>query len=376
MKPASLLHIGKADHDADLRYALGMSIAEPVVYLRVAGRTVALVPETEISRARTEAEVERVASLARYLRRTERDGVKNPGLGHAAAELCRDLKVKKVTVPYLFPLGLARQLRKLGLRIKVREGNFFPERQFKSAVEVKMITAALGMAEVGMAEALQTLKRSKPGPERRLLHHGVPLTSERLRAIIETALLQAGGLPGQTQVACGPQSCDPEEPGHGPVAADAPIVISITVQSARTGYHGHLTRTVVRGTASTALRHQFITVLKAQAMALTLLREGVGARELHATVENYFRTEGYRTSRRANRPTGFPHATGHGVGLEPRECPEANRNSTSVLRAGHVVAIQPGLYYPRTGGVRLADLALVTPSGPQNLTQFEKILEL
>ncbi|MBN9689054.1 MAG: aminopeptidase P family protein [Verrucomicrobia bacterium] len=376
MKRPSLLIIADSENDADMRYAVGMAVPERFIFLNTEGRTIALLPDAELARGKAQSQVNRVAALSRYLRRAELDGIKCPSLAHAAARLCEEYKVRKLTVPYLFPVGLARQLRKLGLRIKVRDGNFFPERQYKSPAEVKMITAALGMAEVGMSEGIHALKRAKIGSDRKLQLHGVPLTSEKLRAIIETAVMQAGGTALHTIVAGGVQGCDPHELGHGPLFAHSPVVIGIRPRSTRTGYHGRLSRTLVRGRASDAVRRQFLTVLKAQAIAFTMLREGTQANEVHAGVERYFRSEGYRTHRQQGRPIGFFHATGHGIGLEANEGPRAQRGSTTTLRAGHVVSLQPGLYYPEVGGVRLEDVALITGGEPQNLTQFEKVLEV
>ncbi|MBL9127961.1 MAG: M24 family metallopeptidase, partial [Verrucomicrobiales bacterium] len=73
---------------------------------------------------------------------------------------------------------------------------------------------------------------------------------------------------------------------------------------------------------------------------------------------------------------GFFHGTGHGVGLELHEAPRLNRCSTDLLQPGHVVTVEPGLYYPEVGGVRLEDVVLVTGNAPKNLTQFEKQLEI
>jgi Xaa-Pro aminopeptidase len=73
---------------------------------------------------------------------------------------------------------------------------------------------------------------------------------------------------------------------------------------------------------------------------------------------------------------GFFHGTGHGVGMQIHEPPRIGPNSPDALLSGHVVTIEPGLYYPGVGGVRLEDMALVTGNGPRNLTKFEKVLEL
>jgi len=73
---------------------------------------------------------------------------------------------------------------------------------------------------------------------------------------------------------------------------------------------------------------------------------------------------------------GFFHGTGHGLGLEIHEPPRTGLNSIGKLEPGHVVTVEPGLYYPELGGVRLEDVALVTRNSPRNLTRFEKVLEI
>ncbi len=73
---------------------------------------------------------------------------------------------------------------------------------------------------------------------------------------------------------------------------------------------------------------------------------------------------------------GFFHGTGHGLGLEIHEAPRVGPNSVGALRTGQVVTVEPGLYYPDLGGVRLEDVALVAKAAPRNLTRFEKVLEV
>ena len=73
---------------------------------------------------------------------------------------------------------------------------------------------------------------------------------------------------------------------------------------------------------------------------------------------------------------GFFHGTGHGVGMELHEAPRIALASRDVLAAGHVVTVEPGLYYPGLGGVRLEDVAAVSAQGARNLTKFEKVLEV
>src|SRR5437762_3235571 len=134
----------------------------------------------------------------------------------------------RMFVPGSFAHGLARELRRLRIKVKVREGHFFPERELKTADEVKKISAALMMAEVGLAEGIQALKNSRIGKKGRLMYHNVPLTSEKLRAIIDIAIIQAGGLAAHTIVAGGKQACDPHEQGHGVLRAHEPIILDVS----------------------------------------------------------------------------------------------------------------------------------------------------
>lgn len=376
MKNPCLLIIADSETDADMRFALGITVSGRVVFLRTSGRSIALVSDADIARARSDSQVGRVDSLSRYLRLAERDGMSNPGHAQAAYLLCREYRVRKLTVPHLFPAGFAKQLQKLGLRVKVRDGHFFREREFKTPVEVRKIVAAVGMAEVGMSEGLHALRRARVGPGRQLLLHGGPLTCEKLRAVIDTGVLQAGGMPDHTLVSVGAQTADPQGPGTGPLLAQSPILIDIRVRSARTGYHGRLARTVVRGHAPEALRQQYEAVRRSQELALSHLRPDQPVRELHEKLVRFLRAEGFRTRTSGLHPSGFLHATGSGIGLEPAEAPMLHGTSKEMLQPGHVVSVHPGLYYPGIGGVRLCDVARVTEGAAENLTQFEKILEI
>jgi Xaa-Pro aminopeptidase len=73
---------------------------------------------------------------------------------------------------------------------------------------------------------------------------------------------------------------------------------------------------------------------------------------------------------------GFFHGTGHGLGLEIHEAPRISLRGSEPLRAGHVVTVEPGLYYAEIGGVRIEDVVVVTESGSRSLTRFPKFLEL
>jgi Xaa-Pro aminopeptidase len=188
--------------------------------------------------------------------------------------------------------------------------------------------------------------------------------------------LQAGGLAANTIVAGGLQGCDPHERGHGPLHAHEPIILDIFPRAQATGYFGDITRTVVRGRASEAVRKLYRTVHQGQQIGFKQIRAGVVTADVHRAVNGFFEQEGYRTGKRKGRMEGFFHGTGHGLGLEIHEAPRMGTSSTDLLKVGHVVTVEPGLYYPGIGGVRLEDVAVVTAKGARNITQFEKVLEV
>lgn len=371
----NLLMVADSEHDADMLYAVGMFIPDPFIYLRIRGREYIVMSDLEIDRARRAAPHCRVLSLSKYQERIRRAGVKSPGLARVAYEILREKGIRRVLVPASFPLGFATELARLRISVKARPGSFFPRREQKAPVEVKKISAALLMAEVGMAEGMQVLRAAKIGRDRRLLYHNLPLTSEKLRSVIDTAVLQASGLPAHTIVAGGRQGCDPHERGSGPLRANEPIIIDIFPRSQQTGYFGDITRTVLRGRATEGVRRLYDTVLRGQKLAFHKVRAGVPTAEVHRTVQEFFVQQGYKTGKRKGRMEGFFHGTGHGLGLEIHEAPRMGATSTGELKPGHIVTVEPGLYYPELGGVRLEDVALVTNNGARNLTRFEKVLE-
>jgi Xaa-Pro aminopeptidase len=373
--PEALLIVADSERDANMLYATGLFAPDPFIYLGLARRPTIVLSDLEIDRARRQAPHCRAASLSEYQRKLRRDGVKSPRFAHVIREILRENKIRRAIVPDNFPFGLARDLKKLGIKLKPRAG-FFPKREIKSADEVRKISAALMMAEVGMAEGMEVLRRSKIGRNRNLIYHGLPLTSEKLRAVIDCAVLQACGLAANTIVACGRQACDPHERGYGRLRANEPIIIDIFPRSQKTGYFGDITRTVVRGRANEAVKKLYDTVFHGQKIALQKVRAKTPTAEVHKAVQKFFVQQGYKTGRHNGRMEGFFHGTGHGLGLEIHEAPRMGATSHGELKAGQVVTVEPGLYYPEIGGVRLEDVALVMGNGAKNLTRFEKVLEI
>jgi Xaa-Pro aminopeptidase len=371
----NLLIVADSERDANMLYAVGLFVPDPFIYFRLDGNCHVVVSDLEVNRMRKRARHCRVISYNQCLDKLRRK-VKRPGLATVISFLLRERHLRKIFVPPNFPLGLARELRNYRIKVRVKQDGIFPQREFKRADEIKKISAALMMAEVGLAEGMQALKTSKIGRDGKLIYHGAPLTSEKVRGVIDTAILQVGGLTGHTIVAGGRQACDPHESGHGPLRANEPIILDVFPRSQKTGYFGDITRTVVRGRASEPVRRLYDTVARAQDVAFARLLPAAKAVEVHAAVQAFFDTEGYKTVNKRGRMQGFFHGTGHGVGMEIHEAPRIGVTSHDVLAAGQVLTVEPGLYYPGLGGVRLEDVAVLTAQGARNMTKFEKVLEL
>ena len=372
----NLLIVADSERDADMLYAVGMFIPDPFIYLHAGRRPVIVVSDLEFDRVRRGAGHCRVVSQGETVRTLQKSGVAKPDVSAVIRHLLRTYAVRKVTVPENFPLGIARRLQKLGVKVKPRVGDFFPDRRVKRLDEIKKISASLTMAEVGLAEAIHAIKNSRVGKNRRLIYRNAPLTSERVRGIIGTAVMQAGGVAANTIVSSGAQSCDPHERGHGVLRAGDPIILDVFPRSEKTGYYGDVTRTVVKGKATDAVRQLYRAVEEAQDLGFSLIHEGQSSSLIHDRIQQQFASAGYKTGRSARGMQGFFHGTGHGLGLDIHESLRIDPTSKDTLKTGHVVTVEPGLYYPGIGGVRLEDVALVLRRSSRNLTRFEKVLEI
>lgn len=376
MTRENLLIVANSEDDANMLYAVGMFIPDPFIYLRLKGRCHIVLNDSEIERARRLARHCKILPLNRYLEKLRRENPNHGTLSRVIRDILAEHRLKKVIVPGNFPLGLAKELRNLKIKVKVRPGTFFAQREFKSSEEIKKISAALIMAEVGLAEGIQALKNARIGKGGRLLYRNVPLTAEKLRSIIDIAIIQAGGQATHTIVAGGKQACDPHERGYGPLRANQPIVIDVFPRSQKTGYYGDITRTVVKGRAPEIVRKMFHAVTQAQQTAFDLLQPGRNGNEIHQAVLQAFANEGFKTGKTYRKLHGFFHGLGHGLGLDIHEGPRLGPLSSDTLKNGHVITIEPGLYYPQIGGVRLEDVAWINSRSARNLTKFEKVLEV
>ena len=138
-----------------------------------------------------------------------------------------------------------------------------------------------------------------------------------------------------------------------------------------------MTRTIVKGKASDQLRKMFDTVFEAKNASLDAIQTGALGNHVYDVCCDVLEKAGYETTRNGKKVVrGMTHGLGHGVGLQIHESPRMSELSMSPLREHVVVTVEPGLYDPQIGGVRLEDIVEVTKAGYSNLTQMETMLEV
>lgn len=372
--------IGDSESIPDLYYATRFVVGVPVAYLEMGNKKILLIGDLEYGRARAEAQVDELVSTTPY-EKTLTDAERAPTLPAVV-----DLYLKEhgpfgagdshppLVAPAAFAFGYAESLRELGYEMKVKSDPFFPERTVKTPEEVAAIEEVQSYAEEAMELAIGLLKSSEIRDDILWLN-GSPLTAEKVRHQMQKFLLDHNCDASTIIVAGGDQGADPHSRGTGPLPAHQTIIIDVFPHSSSSHYWGDMTRTVVRGKASRGVKKLYQDVLNAQELAFSMIKDGVDGNDIHKAVVKHFQDAGNENGEKDGRKTGFIHGTGHGVGLEIHEQPRIGRIS-STLRAGQVLTVEPGLYYPGVGSVRLEDIVIVTEGEVRNLNRFPKILEI
>jgi Xaa-Pro aminopeptidase len=278
-------------------------------------------------------------------------------------------------VPASFPYGVAVRLQEADVEVAVVKGPLFPGRAVKKPDEIRAIVAAQQAAVIAMRAAATVIGQCTMDVNGFLITRGTRLTAEMVRATISRTLIDHNCSCGESIIACGPCGADPHEVGRGPLRAHEPIVIDIFPQHLPSGYWGDLTRTMIKGVPSPIVRRMYNAVKAAQAAALDRVKAGAACAAVHEAAEAELQRRGFEPRPPDGLAEGFIHSTGHGVGLSLHEAPSLGANRTR-LRSGNVITIEPGLYCPGVGGMRIEDTVLVTATGWKYLAPCEKRREI
>lgn len=361
-------------HNADMYYTTGFFASDKFTYLQTnSGDEILLVSEMERERAENESRITNIRTTQDYDYRSKIKSRSDPSIAFSdtLGELLGKEGIRKIGVPHNFPFFIAQTLKEQGFWFMPIKSPFKDMRTKKSESEIANIETVQNACEEAMDTAVNLISNSSES-DGVLYNEGVELTSEYVRNAIEHRLLDFGCEAETTIVACGKQSSTPHWMGEGTLKVNEPIIIDIFPRSKTNRYFSDMSRTVVKGTPPRQLKDMYDAVIEAQNKALELVKPGVLCNEIHNAVCDVFEEKGYDTVR--NNPklkSGFLHSTGHGVGLEVHELPSLGDNENQ-LESGNVITVEPGLYYPDIGGVRIEDIVVVTEKGCRNLTEFEK----
>lgn len=368
-KEKALLLYGSSDADADIVYFSGMHVPDPFIALQIGEqKKVGVLNQLEFARAQKESMFDECLLQESLIKTIKKEkGIGNVQVADIVLHLSERFNVKNYQVASHFPYGLAFELSKRGVELEVCKGSLFPEREIKSCEELAYIKAANKGCAVGFQIAKQSLKKAVI-KNNKLYLEGKALTSENLRLRIEVACLEAGLRARHTIVAGGGQACDPHCQGSGFLRPNELIIIDIFPQHIASGYYGDMTRTFLKGQASDAQTNLVNTVLNAQQLALENIKPGMYGAAVHEKVVAYFNQEGYQTSTKESKIEGFFHSLGHGLGLDLHELPRLGPRRQNPLKVGHVITVEPGLYYPEIGGCRIEDVVVVKENGYEKLS--------
>ena len=366
-----------SQEDANQLYLSGFTGHDPFLTLYADGEVHLLVSGLEYGRAKSEATADTVARHAdydfEYGGREERNDM--------YARFVRDKGVESVSMPPRGPVGTADALRDRGIDIAVDAVDRLQEvRAVKTDEEVDAIREAQRANEAAMRAAEELIAGADVAGEDvpaegeikagTLLRDGEPLTSERVTEEIEVTLLRHGCALDETIVAGGAQAADPHDRGSGPLRANEAIIVDIFPRSKATKYNADMTRTFCVGEPGGTLREWYDLTERALEAALDAVEPGATGEEVHAAACEVYEEAGEPTFRTdPETETGFIHSTGHGIGLDVHESPRL-ASGGGELEPGHVITVEPGLYDPAVGGVRIEDLVVVTEDGYENLTGY------
>jgi len=249
--------------------------------------------------------------------------------------------------------GVMRNAVPKKVAVRATSGLVMRQRMIKDEDELRLIRMAVVLGAGVFEKALPSI------------HPGIPETEVAGDLEYEARQAGADGMSFETIVASGPRSALPHGrasaepiPQRGFVVVDSGVILR--------GYCSDMTRTVHMGGVGRKERKWYEAVLEAQLAGIAAVKPGKKAAEVDKAARQVLR--------RAGLDRYFTHSTGHGVGLEIHEPPRLGKGQPEELQAGMVITIEPGIYVPGRGGIRIEDMVLVTANGCEVLTSVNKEL--
>ena len=371
--------------DMSLYHRIRFSVGDPAAWIgwKRAGKSESrlILRDIEMSRARRDARADSISCPADF---APKSGL-SPDRAIATAQATAEYLVREgfttAIVHRDLPMLFADCLQERGIMVVCDRDLGIVDRRAKDDEEVAALAAAQAATESAMRLACETIAGASAAADGGLVLDGEPLTSERTRTLIDAHLMELGFTPRPAIVAGGIQGGDCHEHGSGPLRTGEPIIVDIYPRDPVSLYNGDCTRTVVHGDIPSEVERMHAAVVIAKEAGIQATRAGVTAEFVHeATVAGILAAGfGVGLPGSDDPPVGrMVHGTGHGVGLAVHEGPlldHAPSGPSPKLVVGDALTIEPGIYDPRIGGVRIEDMVIVRPEGCDNLNSLPEGLD-
>ena len=373
--------IGDTFRLPELRHEVPVGVPDPFMYVEAGGASHVVVTSFELPVLTGAGDYE-LHAFEEFgfdeLRRTSSTHAEM--LDEIFLRALRHLGVEEAVVPGGFPLLTADKLRAAGIGLTPDREFFVERRRRKTGAELAGIRRAQQAAEDGMSAARELLRQARADHHGELHVSGRPLTVAEVKAAIASAFVAGDASADVFVVSHGPQAAIAHHLGDGHLRAGEAIVIDLWPRDNKSSCYADMTRTFVVGDVPAELAEWHELCVQALEQAVERARPGALGRDMYGEACSLFEGEGHATLRTKAEgdilEDGFFHSLGHGVGLEPHELPHLGALGLQPFVSGDVVAIEPGLYRPGFGGVRVEDLVRIGEEGPEVLTDFPHDLEV
>jgi len=378
-----ILALGEStSNNPELLYLVGCSIPRGGIYVKRRGQDpILVVSETDLGSSRS-SRVKNVKSLGElgYYKMLKKDA--KHAYINLITQLVADAGLEGKVVIYgrnkpNVILQISSALRQRGFTVVEENSPTLLEEVMmtKDDQEIEAIKRVGDIACKIAREVIEHLASCRVGD--RLIYKGEELKVGHIKRLVRVRLAENNLRPIDEPIfAPAPKSHDPHYAGldSEPIRVGQPIVFDL-FPVGNLGYCFDLTRTICVGTPSAEFRMMYEVVLDAQQTVLDRLRSGMPAKEAMDIACEIFEKRGYDTPRKSSMPKrGFTHGLGHGIGLTIGERPYLSLHSEDRLFDRQVFTVEPGVYDPKIGGVRLEDVVVMEGGVARNLTHLEKVL--
>ncbi|MFW9803469.1 MAG: M24 family metallopeptidase [Candidatus Thorarchaeota archaeon] len=378
-----IIAIGNVYETPDIYWLTGFRSTDQITYVKNRGEepVVATFLNT-LERVLKESRIRRTHDLSEiYIGLMKEGKSARDNIGVFVKDVMKKVFTGKVVgVPDHFPAERLVIIQKMGYEVKVVPELLKEARATKSAAEIDAIKKAGDATVGGITKLLEMVKDSDIGPNKTLMYEGEALTVGRIKLALEHFLLDHGAEAAMdTILAVGKKGFDWHYLGalEDEIKAEEPIILDVFPRLKQERYVADVTRTFVKGTVSKKLCDMFESVQASVGAAVDALKDGVQIDDVNMACAESLKRSGY-DSRRLNPEAteGMTHGLGHGIGLEVHEYPSLY-NRQDHFKSGHVITVEPGVYFKEYGGVRIENDYLVSTDRAVLLTDgLDEILYL